>query len=333
VRLGFRGSGEFSLKAQHAVNQSSINQKKLKEFTIPLPPIAEQKEIISRLDLFLGQVESIKKSIDGVPGILKKFRQSVLSAAVSGKLTEAWRGSAELFDWEEKIFNGIIDNLDQGWSSKCINTPSEELEWGVINTSSVQSIYFYKDENKTLPRELIVREKLSLKKDDILITRAGPRARCGITCIVNTDYPKLMICDKVYRIKVNLDHVLPQYFNFLLNSPTFLPYIEKIKTGTSENGMNLTQKKFKELKVFLPPLKEQKEIVRQVESFFALVDSIENKVKESQSRVDNMTQSILAKAFRGELTKKWREDNESLITGENSVAALMEKIRAERKKG
>ncbi|MBN1007518.1 hypothetical protein [Amphritea pacifica] len=54
------------------------------------------------------------------------------------------------------------------------------------------------------------------------------------------------------------------------------------------------------------------------------------RVKDAQSRVNNLTQSILAKAFRGELTADWRAQNPDLISGDSSAEALLEKIKSER---
>lgn len=71
-------------------------------------------------------------------------------------------------------------------------------------------------------------------------------------------------------------------------------------------------------------------VVRRIEQLFAYADTIEKQVNAALARVNNLTQSILAKAFRGELTAQWRADNPELISGENSAAALLEKIRAER---
>jgi len=77
-------------------------------------------------------------------------------------------------------------------------------------------------------------------------------------------------------------------------------------------------------------LKEQSEIVRRVEELFAFADQIEQQVKNAQGRVNNLTQSILAKAFRGELSTQWRAENPELISGENSAEALLEIINIER---
>src|SRR5690554_3675564 len=86
----------------------------------------------------------------------------------------------------------------------------------------------------------------------------------------------------------------------------------------------------KELPIPLPPVEEQTEIVRRVDQLFAHADRIEQQVNNALARVNNLTQSILAKAFRGELTEQWRQDNPELISGENSAEALLERIKAER---
>jgi len=109
-----RNLGVFSQNAQHAVNQSSLNQKKLFQFSAPLPPLAEQKAIAEKLDTLLAQVESTKARLECIPKILKRFRQSVLAAAVSGKLTEEWRGDKR-FNQEQKFFSDAVSDNKCNW--------------------------------------------------------------------------------------------------------------------------------------------------------------------------------------------------------------------------
>ncbi|MDJ6960302.1 hypothetical protein LD669_21885, partial [Salmonella enterica] len=93
---------------------------------------------------------------------------------------------------------------------------------------------------------------------------------------------------------------------------------------------NIGQKALLEIPMPKPSIEERHEIVRRVEQLFAWADTIEKQVNNALTRVNNLTQSILAKAFRGELTAQWRSENPDLISGENSAAALLEKIKAER---
>ncbi len=96
--------------------------------------------------------------------------------------------------------------------------------------------------------------------------------------------------------------------------------------------VNLNQKVLKGVPYPDVELEEQEEIVRRVDQLFAFADQIEQQVKNAQARVDKLTQSILAKAFRGELTAEWRAAHPELISGEHSAAALLERIKAEKAK-
>lgn len=106
--------------------------------------------------------------------------------------------------------------------------------------------------------------------------------------------------------------------------------VEKSKS-TAQSNLFLGQ--IKDLSIPITTLEEQTEIVRRVEQLFAYADQTEQRVKDAQSRVNHLTQSILAKAFRGELTAEWREQNPDLISGENSAEALLARIQAERENG
>lgn len=63
----------------------------ISELELPLPPLAEQRRIVAKLEELLGKVSSSQQRLSRVPGLLKRFRQSVLAAACSGRLTADWR--------------------------------------------------------------------------------------------------------------------------------------------------------------------------------------------------------------------------------------------------
>ncbi|MNZ12496.1 Type-1 restriction enzyme EcoKI specificity protein [compost metagenome] len=333
----FRAVGGFSLNAQHAVNQSSLNQKKIKAFSIPLPPLAEQTRIAAKLDELLAQVDTLKARIDGIPALLKRFRQSVLAAAVSGRLTEEWRvQSVGLSDeaslpenqceaiWPKVPLQSLIAGIEQGWSPKCESDSVAEAEeaWAVIKTTSIQPIEFYPSENKRLPESLSPRPELSVRAGDLLITRAGPRSRAAVCCYVKKTQPYLIVCDKAYRFRAQASVMDGRLLCLFLNSPQYISLLDDLKTGISESGMNLTMRKFQELQIPRPSLEEQAEIVRRVEQLFAFADQLEAKVNEAKARIDRLTQSILAKAFRGELVPQDPNDE--------PASELLARIQAQR---
>lgn len=100
-------------------------------------------------------------------------------------------------------------------------------------------------------------------------------------------------------------------------------------TGTTGRA-KLTQAALHVLPIGLPPEKEIEEIVLRIDQFFSYADSIQRAANNALARINNLTQSILAKAFCGELTAQWREENLDLISGINSAEALLQKISTEK---
>ncbi|MEC4990135.1 MAG: restriction endonuclease subunit S [Oscillatoria sp. PMC 1068.18] len=311
--------------------QNGFNKEDLSEIPVPLPPLNEQKRIVAKLEKLLAKVEACQERLDRIPTILSRFRQSVLAAACSGRLTADWRDTDHSHEydypitWKEVILGDIVKNLQQGWSPKCEIHPSPSNEvWGVIKTTAVQSLNFVESENKKLPAHLKPRTDLEIQKGDVLITRAGPRARAGVTCLVSSVRPKLIVCDKVYRFHAKQSDILAEYLVYYLNSPSAISIIDELKTGISDSGVNLTQKKFLALTLCIPPPAEQQEIVKRVETLFQKADRIEQRYHKAKAYVDKLTQSILAKAFRGELVPQDPNDEPASV--------LLERIRTERAK-
>ena len=283
-----RCRGEFIDIAQKSVNQSSINQSKLKNLEIVVPPLHEQLLIVSKLEELLSDLENGKKLLETAQQQLKIYKQCLLNQLVNGE--------------PSNTLESVIEKLDQGWSPKCHNEPSTNVkEWAVIKTTAVQSGYFRDNENKRLPENLTPRKQHELKKGDLLITRAGPRIRVGICCMVRKTRPYLLNCDKVYRMRINPKIATPEYVELILNSPKYASEIEKMKTGISDSGVNLTQKGFVKMLIPIPTLKEQQRIVAETESKLTVCDKIEETITNSLQQTEMLKQSILKKAFEGKL--------------------------------
>lgn len=319
-----RTLGEFSLRAQHAVNQSSLNQKKLGEFELPLPPLAEQKVIADKLDTLLAQVETSKVRLERIPQILKTFRQSVLAAAVSGKLTEEWRGGSKNWTYPKIKQVGMVQLGRQrspkyhiGENMKPYLRVQNVFE-DFIDTSDVMLMEFSSEDFK----------KYRLKYGDILLNEGQSPKFLGRPAIYRNELEDACFTNTLIRFQAS-DLTSPEYalivFRNHMHSGRY------ISEGTiTTNIAHLGSGRFGNVEFPLPPKEEQTEIVRRVEELFAFADRTEEKANAALDRVNNLTQSILAKAFRGELTADWRAANPDLISGDNSAEALLVKIKAER---
>ncbi|EBO3096320.1 restriction endonuclease subunit S [Salmonella enterica subsp. enterica serovar Kentucky] len=324
-----------------------------------LAPLAEQKIIAEKLDTLLAQIDSTKARLEQFPQILKRFRQAVLAAAVSGNLTAEWRmnNNSNIVEEEiEKVKNKLIakkiikKDLIYSKLDRKYPIPSD---WLYVKLQSIAT-KITDGEHKTPKREpagqLLIsarniqdgylklsdvdyvgdaefqklRNRCDPDSGDVLISCSGS---IGRVCLVDENSKYVMV-RSVALIKLMQDFVINKYMMYLLQSPLLQKEIEENSKSTAQ--ANLFLGPIKNLGIPLPPVPEQAEIVRRVEQLFAYADTIEKQVNSALTRVNSLTQSILAKAFRGELTAQWRTENPSLISGENSAAALLEKIKAER---
>jgi type I restriction enzyme S subunit len=306
-------SGKFIEVAQRSVNQSSINQKKLKTFPIPLPPLAEQKRIVGKLDTLFSSLENTKTRLAKIPQLLKNFRQAVLTQAVTGKLTEEWREGKELEGWKD-TFVGEIFDVKTGATPKRGTTSyyhNAKIPW--LKSGQVKNELIYEAEE--FITEIAIKETNAqvFPKDTLLIAMYGEgktRGQVGwmkieaasnqaIAALVNTTL------DKDTRAYV---------FYYCLSQ-----YNEIRAKAEGGNQPNLNLSKIKNWEIRIPPLQEQKEIVRRVESLFAKADKIEQQYQSLKQKTDTLPQSMLAKAFKGELVEQLESDGDA--------SELLEEIR------
>ncbi|EGQ7951982.1 TPA: type I restriction endonuclease subunit S [Vibrio vulnificus] len=276
------------------VNQGNVGSRHIQECKVPVPPLAEQKRIVEKLDEVLAQVDIIKARLDGIPALLKRFRQSVLASAVSGKLTEEWRGERVVGDWKSLAI-GDVSTVATGKTPKRTNSDywnSSDVPW--LTSSATGSLFCFEAEQyvsnfgvedcklKQFPVGTLLLAMYGEGKTRGQVTELMIKATCNQACAA---------------IIVDENKALKSYVKLRLLEN----YEETRKAAAGGNQPNLNLNKVREIGIQLPSLEEQKEIVRLVDQYFAFAETIEAQVKKAQARVDNLTQSILAKAFRGEL--------------------------------
>ena len=293
------------------------------QLPVPLAPLNEQKRIIAKIEELITDLDKGIEYLETTKKQIRVYRQAVLQWAFEGKLTNKHVKENELpKGWKWSPIKDVISELNQGWSPKCENTHSTSNdEWAVIKTSAIQHINFEEIENKRLPKHLTPRKQHELKSNDILITRAGPRVRVGVCCLVKNVRPKLLNCDKAYRIIADESKVLPVYLVQVLNTPRFLKIIDKCKTGGSDSGLNLTQTRFTSIEIPLPKnIDEQKRIISEIESRLSVCDKIEESIESSLQQAEALRLSIIKKAFEGKLVSQNPSDE--------PAEKLLERLRA-----
>ncbi len=299
---------------------------------IPLPPAAEQARIVAAIEEQFSRLDAGVTALERVRLNLKRARAAVLQAAVDGRLC-APAGRTALRSWRRLPVGDVISFLDQGWSPRCERAPSlDERSWGVIKTSAVQPMRFDGTQNKRLPAGLAPRTEYEVAAGDLLITRAGPRSRAGVCCLVRESRSQLMICDKVYRFRVANALMLPEFLELALNAPETVSKIDSIKTGMSDSGVNLTQKTFQALEVPVPAVGEQAMIVAEVERELSKLEVLDQLLVRIARRSDRLRSAVLAKAFSGKLVPQDPADEPAPTLLERIAAARASQPKVARRR-
>ena len=275
----------------------SLRKGDVEELRFPLAPIAEQKRIADKLDTVLTRVDAVNTRLARVAPILKRFRQSVLAAATSGRLTEDWRSStgASITDWEmipvsdacTKITDG--EHITPALASEGVPLISAKdvREWGV----DFSETKFVSEEFANTSRR-----RCDPSLGDVLVVSRG--ATVGRTCFVTEDR-LFCLMGSVLLFKPDASRVLPKFLAIFLASPVGLEQLTSASGATAQAAIYIRDAK--NLPVSLGSLDEQTEIVRRVETLFAFADRLEARLQTAKTATERLTPAMLAKAFRGEL--------------------------------
>lgn len=187
--------------------------------------------------------------------------------------------------------------FQQGWSPQCASHPAAEDSWGVLKTTAIQPGQFWDHQNKELPSALSPRPKIEVRPGDLLMTCAGPRARCGVVCLVEHTRPRLMMSGKMYRFRPNKEALLPRYLSYFIQSRAAQVAIDAMKTGISDSGLNLTHDRFATLAIPIAPLPEQHLIVAKIEELMSELDKGVEYLEAAKRQCEIYREIILERAF------------------------------------
>jgi len=311
-----------------SVGQARVPTEWLKNFEFELPPIETQQEIVGIVSQLQKQMESTSDRLATIPALLKKFRQSVLAAACSGQLTADWRED----HMADEPAEHLLERIRQHRKVKPLTSAAEADEdiprdWALTRVGQVcavatgatplrtRSAYFGGDipwitssaaNDGTVTRATQFITELAVKETNAKVFPPGTLivamygegqtrgrvAELGIATATNQALAALLFDD------VNENCRAFVKLHFLKN------YGEMRNLAAGGVQPNLSLGLIRDSELLLPPLDEQAEIVRRVESLFALADSIESRLAEVTAQVERTTQAILAKALRGELTSE-----------------------------
>lgn len=348
-----------------ATAQANINLEILNQVSVPLPPLNEQKRIVTKIEELRDRHQAAKQALEEVPKLCDRFRQSVLAAAFRGDLTADWREENPDVEPASVLLERIRIERQKSWEKADDNKrkskykepirvdpcvlPEIPLEWEWV---SLDSLITYGPQNGLyLPQTAygigvpILRidnfqdgwsnssEELrlvnasendialySLQEDDLVINRVNSPSHLGKTLLVEPRNLPSLFESNMMRLKI-AKTISVKYLELYLRSPLGKKLLtEHAKWAVNQASINQTD--VKTTAIPIPPLQEQIAVVEAVAKLLAFSQGTAESVQDSQDFLAILNQSVLAKAFRGELVEQDPNDEPASV--------LLDRIRAER---
>lgn len=301
-----------------AIGLRRVPRAFVENFPVRLPPEAEQKRIAQKLDALLAQVDTFKARIDAIPALLKRFRQSVINHGVSGSLALDQHASFDTTTWRNMRAEDVCTKVQSG------GTPKEGFTTEGIPFLKVYNIVDGIIEFEYRPQYIAAdihqgscRKSITIP-GDVLMNIVGPPL--GKIAVVPQGVDEWNINQAITLFRPS-ESISSAWIHLVLLEGTNIRRVSQ-ETKGSAGQVNISLSQCRDFVFPVPPTQIQDEIVRRVEQLFAYADQLEAKVAAAQQRIDALTQSLLAKAFRGELVPQDPSDEPASV--------LLDRIRAQR---
>jgi len=296
IEINLSGSGAGS-------TFNAINKNELYKISISVPPLNEQKRIVSKIEELFSKIDSTKQSLEHGKLQLEQYNNPFLKSVFNHKSTEKWT-KKNLLDVCKKISSGSTPNRNnpEYFSGKIPWLKSGELNGGMIFDSEEKiTTAGFENSSTTL-----------FPKDTILIAMYGATiGKTGLLMIESTTNQAIcgLECNDDMNSKFILYFLQSQYYNFL-------------QKGSGGAQPNINQDKIKKTEISYPALDIQSKIISQIEDTLSKINNTLNTVNSTLKQLETMRMSILKQAFEGKLVPQDPNDEPASV--------LLERIQKEK---
>ena len=267
-----------------------ISAKRFAQVPVTLPPMAEQKRIVKKIEELFGVIDEQVKRLEATHAALVSYRQSILQQAFSGKLYKT-------STWEEVPLKKCCLPVIKRKDSK---DPSEKflyLDIASIDNKTNKIIEGTPYRGDTAPS----RARQIVQKDDVLFSTVRTYLK-NIALITDSKYNNQIASTGFCVIRANQKMLLPYFIFYKTLSDAFLSPLNAKQRGSSypavRDGDVLSSI------IDLPSLPDQKAIVKKIETAFAFADKAQTVITDALEQAKQLKQSILKRAFEGQLVSQ-----------------------------
>lgn len=300
----------------HGVGRPRLNLREARELSVPLAPLAEQRRIVEALETQLTRLDAAIATLKRVSANLRRYRASVLQAAVEGRLGSG--GGA--VGWRRASVAELAWDSGYGTSVKCA---ADGSGLPVLRIPNVAGGRIDLGDMKYAAGDLAVEPKETVRTGDLLIVRTnGSRSLIGRAAYVAHPLSRpTHFASYLIRLRLRTPEVTGPWLGVLWHSPQMRRVIEAA-AATSAGQYNLSLRSILSFQVPVPPSSAIPQIVAAVDEHVSLADAELAVVEGSLGRILRVRQAILRTAFEGRLVPQ--------DPNEEPADALLVRIRAER---
>lgn len=321
------------IKGDHGVGSTMMHVTKsaMEKRQIPLPPLPEQRRIVRKLDTLGARSTTARTHLTAIEKLVDRYKRGVMLAAFRGDLTKEWRRNLEPDDWKHLRASEVCEIVQSGGtpSKDCFLTEGGIPFLKVYNIVNQQIDFAYRPQFITPEAHHTVSRKSKIKPRDVLMNIVGPPL--GKIAIVPDDFPEWN-CNQAITIFRPSDLTSPEWIYYFLNSGTSVSSVIRETRGVV-GQVNISLSQCRDFIIPIPPLNEQHEIVRHIETAFAKIDRLAAEAAKALKLLGHLDQRILAKAFAGNLVPQDPTDEpaETLLARIRETRAAAPKSRRGRK--
>lgn len=291
-----------------SVTVKHLSSRTLAELPLPLPPAAEQRRIVAKLDALTARLARARAELDRVAALARNQRDAMISAEL-----DRWAGERERIRFDRQI--SVLTSGSRDWA-KYYDRGSKVF----VLASNVRKLRFDTTPKRYIdpPLDSPDARRSKVAANDLLLTIVG--AGTGDICHVKDELDGYFVCQSVARISLH-DPKLAAFYSFWFSSPAHGGGdFQKAMYGAARPHLS-----FDQLKGFLVPDVDSDHAIAAVsaiESALARADRLEAEAARARALIDRLESAILAKAFCGELVPQDPNDEPASV--------LLDRIRAER---
>lgn len=299
---------QFSISAV-GLTRYGIGKYAIENTLIPVPPIVEQIAIANIIDDETIHIDTLIAKQQALIETLQEKRQALISHAVTKGLNPdapmkdsgvEWLGEIPAH-WESTQLRHYIRSIEQGVTFDSENRIAEDHEWAVLKSGCTNRGVFQPQEHKALTPNSQPDAQYEIKPGDVLMSRAsGSIDLIGSVAIVGQTRPRLLMSDKVFRL-IPGKQLTAAYLNLIMNSRPLRLQIERAINGAEGLANNITKQSIRSLVITIPPIDEQKQIVRVVEAELKKLDATQEKCLKAIGLLQDRRVSLISAAVTGKI--------------------------------